>query len=60
MSRKVATIYQEAIPRPNEDVSRLSVSKEERRRKLDQVLEHAGMIEFDLDPETLERLHPNS
>lgn len=40
----------------NEDTSRLSMSKEERRRKLDQILEHAGTIEFDLDPETLEPL----
>ena len=42
--------------RPNEDISRLSMSKEERRKKLDQILEHAGTIEFDLDPETLDQL----
>lgn len=56
MSRRVAKTCQEEMPRPNEDISRLSMSKEERRRKLDQVLEHAGKIELDLDPETLERL----
>lgn len=46
--------------RPNEDISRLSMTKEERRKKLDEILAHAGTIEFDLDPETLKPLPPPS
>jgi predicted transcriptional regulator len=61
MSRRAVKKYpEEEMIAPSEDVSRLSMSTEERRRKLDQILEHAGTIEFDLDPETLEPLRPLS
>ena len=53
MSRRAVKKYPEeemVTPAPSEDISRLAMSKEERRRRLDQILEHAGKIEFDLDP----------